>query len=170
MTQQHPIESTFAENLVDNLNAEISLGTVTNMQEAVRWLSYTYLFVRMKRNPFHYGMDWQILQNDPSLASRRAELLDIAARKLCKARMISYDERNGFLTPKDLGRIASNFYIRHSSIETFNELMRPRMSEADVLATLSKSTEFENIKLRDDEVVEMKRLSAEQCVCEVKVC
>lgn len=27
------------------------MGTVTNIQEAVAWLSYTYLFVRMLRNP-----------------------------------------------------------------------------------------------------------------------
>jgi len=41
--------------MVDALNAEISLGTVANAQDAVQWLGYTYLFVRMKKNPFHYG-------------------------------------------------------------------------------------------------------------------
>ena len=45
MTQQHPIESRFVENMVDNLNAEISLGTVSNVEEAVTWLSYTYLYI-----------------------------------------------------------------------------------------------------------------------------
>lgn len=52
ITQQHPIESKFQESLVDNLNAEIAIGTVTNIEEASRWLSYTYLHVRMKKNPF----------------------------------------------------------------------------------------------------------------------
>ena len=37
--------------LADNLNAEICLGTVTNVEEAVQWLSYTYLYVRMRKNP-----------------------------------------------------------------------------------------------------------------------
>lgn len=41
--------------MVDALNAEISLGTVTNTTEAVQWVGYTYLFVRMRRNPVVYG-------------------------------------------------------------------------------------------------------------------
>ena len=41
--------------MVDALNAEIALGTVANVHDAVQWLSYTYLFVRMKKSPFQYG-------------------------------------------------------------------------------------------------------------------
>ncbi|CAG8574007.1 14593_t:CDS:10, partial [Acaulospora morrowiae] len=41
MTQQHPIESKFVESIVDNLNAEISLGTVSTVAEGVTWLGYT---------------------------------------------------------------------------------------------------------------------------------
>lgn len=40
---------------MDALNAEISLGTVGSTRDAVQWLGYTYLFVRMKKNPFIYG-------------------------------------------------------------------------------------------------------------------
>jgi replicative superfamily II helicase len=42
--------------MVDSLNAEISLGTVANTRDGVRWLGYTYLFVRMRKNPFIYGL------------------------------------------------------------------------------------------------------------------
>lgn len=41
--------------MIDALNAEIALGTVANVDDAVRWLGYTYLFVRMRKNPFQYG-------------------------------------------------------------------------------------------------------------------
>ena len=41
--------------MIDALNAEISLGTVSNVNDAVQWLGYTYLFVRMRKNPFVYG-------------------------------------------------------------------------------------------------------------------
>ena len=30
--------------MVDSLNAEIALGTITNVPEAIEWLGYTYLF------------------------------------------------------------------------------------------------------------------------------
>jgi len=39
----------------DALNAEISLGTVSNINDAVQWLGYTYLFVRARKNPMAYG-------------------------------------------------------------------------------------------------------------------
>ncbi|RKO90899.1 P-loop containing nucleoside triphosphate hydrolase protein, partial [Blyttiomyces helicus] len=158
MTQQHPIESTFADNLTDNLNAEISLGTVTNLDEAVKWLSYTYLYVRMRKNPFQYGLTRQEIEDDPMLGKRRRDLIVAAAKKLHKAQMIVFNEETGFLTPKDLGRTSSNFYIRHASVEIFNEMMRPRMTEADVLSMLSMSTEFENVKVREEEMPELKRL------------
>jgi antiviral helicase SLH1 len=99
--------------LVDNLNAEISLGTVATMQEAVKWLSYTYLFVRMRKNPLIYGMQWNVTHDDPQLGQRRHEILQIAAKKLHKAQMIVYNERTDLLVSKDLGRIASNYYIRY---------------------------------------------------------
>ena len=42
--------------LVDALNAEVSLGTVANVNEGIQWIGYTYLFVRMKKNPIIYGV------------------------------------------------------------------------------------------------------------------
>lgn len=48
-------EDRFISGIDDALNAEIALGTVTNVDEGVRWLGYTYLYVRMRKNPFQYG-------------------------------------------------------------------------------------------------------------------
>lgn len=43
MNQQLPIESQFMSKLADNLNAEIVLGTIRSIEDAVKWLGYTYL-------------------------------------------------------------------------------------------------------------------------------
>lgn len=43
--------------MMDALNGEIALGTVASVPEGVRWLGYTYLFVRMRKNPMQYGKD-----------------------------------------------------------------------------------------------------------------
>lgn len=51
LTNQFPIESNFVNYLSDNLNAEVTLGTISNVEEAIMWLSYTYLYVRMRINP-----------------------------------------------------------------------------------------------------------------------
>ncbi len=48
------------------------------MQEAVKWLTYTYLYVRMKANPLAYGLTWRSLENDPSLEVHREDLVKIS--------------------------------------------------------------------------------------------
>ncbi|XP_011865347.1 PREDICTED: activating signal cointegrator 1 complex subunit 3 [Vollenhovia emeryi] len=158
LTNQIPIESSFITYLADNLNAEIALGTISNVAEAVEWLSYTYLFVRMKLNFQAYGMLYQDLVNDPNLERKRKELVDVAARALDKARMIRYDARTGDLNATDLGRIASHYYLKYDTVETFNELQKPVMTETEILAMISRAQEFEQLKVRDDEMNELDEL------------
>ena len=55
---------------------------MSNVKEACAWLSYTYLFVRMLRNPLAYGVPWEELAADPRLEGRRKQLITDAARKL----------------------------------------------------------------------------------------
>ena len=40
--------------------AEIVLGTVTNIREAVQWLGYTYMYTRMVKNPLVYGLTFAV--------------------------------------------------------------------------------------------------------------
>lgn len=54
-----------------SLSVAWSAGTVANVREASLWLSYTYLFVRMLRNPLAYGVGWEELTADPRLEGRR---------------------------------------------------------------------------------------------------
>ncbi|WPK24423.1 hypothetical protein PUMCH_001697 [Australozyma saopauloensis] len=167
ITQQHPIESKLLAKLIDNLNAEISLGTVTNIDEGVQWLGYTYMMVRMRQNPFAYGIEWKELQEDPSLHNRRRKLIVDSARRLHALQMIVFDEQSGALLAKDLGRIASDFYLLNNSVEIFNNMLNPAATEADLLAMISMSSEFDNIKFREEEGVELKKLEDEQLPCQV---
>jgi pre-mRNA-splicing helicase BRR2 len=56
LNQQLPIESQLLGTLPDLLNAELVLGTIQTRQDAVNWLGYTYLYVRMMRAPRLYGI------------------------------------------------------------------------------------------------------------------
>ena len=69
-------------SLADALNAEVVLGTVQSLKEAAQWLGYTYLFVRMMRNPLAYGVPWAELAADPRLEARRRSLVAEAAMDL----------------------------------------------------------------------------------------
>ncbi|XP_059556832.1 activating signal cointegrator 1 complex subunit 3 isoform X2 [Myotis daubentonii] len=163
LTQQNPIESQFLESLADNLNAEIALGTVTNVEEAVKWISYTYLYVRMRANPLVYGISHKAYQIDPTLAKHREQLVIEVGRKLDKARMIRFEERTGYFSSTDLGRTASHFYIKYNTIETFNELFDAHKTEGDILAIVSKAEEFDQIKVREEEIEELDALLNNFC-------
>ncbi|KAI0033767.1 Sec63-domain-containing protein [Vararia minispora EC-137] len=167
VTSQNPIESQFTKGMIDAMNAEIALGTVSNVQEGVTWLGYTYLFVRMSKNPTFYGMSREEVIGNPSLANKRALLVTEAARRLAEAQMINYDMSTESFTITDLGRLAAKYYIRHSSILIFNEAFQPKMTEADALAMLSRSTEFDQIQVRESEAKELEKLM-EIAPCTVK--
>lgn len=55
-----------------------------------------------------------------------------AARELEKSKMARFDEKSGNLYVTELGRVASHFYIKHSSIVMYNDLLKRHMSEAEV--------------------------------------
>lgn len=158
VTQQQPIESKFSKKLVDNLNAEVALGTVTSISEAVQWLGYSYLFVRMQRNHLAYGIDWAEIRDDPHLVQRRRKLMVDAARVLQKSQMIIFNEVTEELRAKDVGRIASQYYVLQSSIEIFNTMMTPLTDDKQALNMIARSGEFDQIQSRDSESQELERL------------
>ena len=49
MNQQLPIESQLISKVADLLNAELVLGSIQTAKDAVEWLGYTYLYIRMMR-------------------------------------------------------------------------------------------------------------------------
>ncbi|EAQ88122.1 hypothetical protein CHGG_04741 [Chaetomium globosum CBS 148.51] len=155
VTDQLPIESRFSAKLVDNLNAEIALGTVNSVNDAVKWIGYSYLYVRMKRNPMAYGIEWDEFQDDRSLIMRRRKLVIQAARTLQQSQMIIFNEPTEELRSKDIGRIASQYYIQHTSIQIFNSLMKPTSEERDILMMIAMSGEFDNIQSRNNEADEL---------------
>ncbi|KAF6165076.1 hypothetical protein GIB67_000660 [Kingdonia uniflora] len=168
LTSQLPIESQFITSLKDNLNAEVALGTVTNVKEACAWLGYTYLFIRMKSNPLVYGIGWDEVIADPFLISKQRSLVIDAARSLDKAKMMRFDEKSGNFYCTELGRIASHFYIQYSSVETYNEKLKRHMSDSEVIDMVAHSSEFENIAIREEDQEELETLARTSCPVEIK--
>ena len=58
------------KNLCDHMNAEIIAGTVTNIREAIIWIQYTYMYIRMRKNPLVYGVTSEERMRDPSLFTK----------------------------------------------------------------------------------------------------
>lgn len=158
LNEQLPIESQLISRLPDHLNGEIVLGTVQNAQEAVNWLGYTYLFVRMLRNPTLYGLTAAEVREDPTLESRRNDLIHTAASVLDKHNLVKYDKKTGNFQVTDLGRVSSHFYISYSSMAVYNEHLKPNMSDIDIFRLFSLSNEFKFMTVREEEKLELQRL------------
>jgi len=50
------VESKLLKNLVETLNTEISQKVINNVEEAIDWLKGTFFFLRVRKNPGHYGL------------------------------------------------------------------------------------------------------------------
>lgn len=124
---------------------------------------YTHLetepiFVLYKHN-YCYG-----LLSLQTLERRRADLVHTAACILDKANLIKYDRKSGnfqvnerllkhsFSYPfcllllsnqvTDLGRIASYYYCTHETMSNYNSLLKPTLTEIELLRVFSRSGEF----------------------------
>ena len=112
-----PIESQYLSALSNHLNAEVVLGNITSIDEAVSWLRYTYLWTRAMRspNPLEYGITIAERRSDPDLLAWRTKIIKHAAKKLFESRMIVYVEATGQIRSTSLGRVASHFYVDHGT-------------------------------------------------------
>lgn len=158
LNQQLPIESQLVSKLPDLLNAEIVLGTVQNVKDAVSWLGYTYLYIRMLRQPTLYGITFEKHEKDKLLEAHRADLIHTAAIQLDKSGLIKYDRKSGHFQVTELGRIASYFYCSHGTMQTFNQLLKPTLTEIELFRVFSLSEEFKNINVREEEKMELQKL------------
>lgn len=76
-------------------------------------------------------VNWRFEQSLLPMLCRKTLVSD-AARELEKSKMARFDEKSGNLYVTELGRVASHFYIKHSSIVIYNDLLKRHMSEAEV--------------------------------------
>ncbi|KAH9253298.1 hypothetical protein BASA81_008649 [Batrachochytrium salamandrivorans] len=177
LTHTLPLESKLVQGLPDALNAEIVGGTVSTVDEALAWLSYTFLFVRMLKSPTQYGVPYDARKTDPNLDQARGRLVSQAVRLLSEAKMVRLgvtSASNGLgnailpghtpLGVTDLGRVACNYYITYGTVETlFNEKIHRDMSMTELLDAICGSKEFEQLKVREEEMQELRKLSSHAC-------
>ena len=163
LNQQLPIESQLGgPRLVDVLNAEIQLGTVTTIREATKWLSYTYLYIRTLRAPKTYkvglGQESFNPDEDPTLLKHRESMIHTACLRLARCGLIRYDARTRTMSPTPQGRIASHYYLSCDSMRVIGTALRPTLTDIGILRLFSSSHEFINVRTRSSEKLELRNL------------
>ncbi|KAF4615166.1 hypothetical protein D9613_003174 [Agrocybe pediades] len=145
------LESSLHTNLVEHLNSEIGLGTITDIMSAKTWLRSTFLYQRMLKNPNYYAL---IPGNDTR--ERQMDLDEVvmdSIQKLKKNQLIEYAEVGegaGSLCSTQYGEIMSKYYIRRATMELILEMPeKPTLRE--ILQTICGAEEFQDVKLRASE-------------------
>ena len=156
LNQQLPIESQMISALPDAINAEVVLGTISNLKDAVNWLAYSYLYIRMMKAGQVYSIDPSV--DDPYLLQRRTHLAHSAANLLDKYGLIKYDRKTGIFQATQMGKVASHFYIKYQSMEVYNKYLSPTISMIDLFRLFSLSNEFKQIPIREEEKKEIEKL------------
>ena len=104
-----PVESQLAESLHDPMNAEIVAGTITSKQEAVDWLTWTYMYRRLGPNPNYYNLSGKSPQHINDFLS---QLIEDTIEDLQASKCVHVDEETELdLEPANLGRIAAFYGI-----------------------------------------------------------
>lgn len=156
-----PLESQFLTRLCDWLNAEVVLESVKNIRDAVLAIKKTFLAIRMRKNPQHYGLLVDSLH--PKFAEIvNAKLVDwvhAAFLRLEKHRLVQYNHASGKVQPTEVGRLASFFYLSDDTVALFNDQLKPGATIIDLLRIFSLAKEFAQIPVREEEKLELKQLA-----------
>ncbi|KAJ1551678.1 DEIH-box ATPase, partial [Nowakowskiella sp. JEL0078] len=158
LNQQLPIESQLISKLADILNSEIVLGNIRNRDDAADWLRYTYLYIRMRRNPPLYGVTVEEVEADETLLQKRIDLVHSAAILLEKSGLLKYERKTGRFQSLELGRISSHYYISHQSMQTYRNHLKPSNTLMDLFRIFALSEEFKFIPVREEEKMELSKL------------
>lgn len=137
------MESHLDHCLHDHFNAEIVTKTVENKQDAVDYLTWTFLYRRMTQNPNYYNLQGesqmvngfklclmrvrsqkQLLcflfpgMSHRHLSDHLSELVETTLHDLEQSKCISIEDEMD-VAPLNLGMIAAYYYINYTTIGWF---------------------------------------------------
>lgn len=149
-----PIESHLDHALHDHFNAEIVTRTIENKQEAVDYVTWTFLYRRMTQNPNYYGLQGVSHRH---LSDHLSDLVENTLHDLEESRCITIEDDMD-TAPLNLGIIASYYYINYTTIELFNKSLNSKTKIRGLLEIISSAAEYENVPIRHGEEDTLRRL------------
>jgi activating signal cointegrator complex subunit 3 len=154
-----PVESSLAGQITDHINAEIASGTLQKFQHCIDYLTWTYFFRRLTKNPAFYGLK---NDNNGQRASSGGNIADAINQylkhlvtatldKLIRAGCIEYQKDDQSLSPTTLGYLASFYYLSHETIKYLGERLGEKTPIDELIMILSNAKEFSGLPVRHNE-------------------
>ncbi|XVF00217.1 hypothetical protein REPUB_Repub03eG0266200 [Reevesia pubescens] len=149
-----PVESHLHHFLHDSFNAEI-VGKVTeNKQDAVDYLTWTFMYRRFTQNPNYYNFQGVSHRH---LSEHLSELLENTLNDLEASKCITIEDDMD-LSALNLGRIAAYYYISYTTIERFSSSLTSKIKMKGLLDILAAASEYAHLPIRPGEEEVLRRL------------
>ncbi len=139
-----PVESHLDHFMHDHFNAEIVTKTIENKQDAVDYLTWTFLYRRLTHNPNFYGLQGVSYRH---LSDHLSELVENTLGELEHSRCISV-ENDMDTSPLNLGMISAYYYINYTTIELFSMSLNSKTKLRGLIEIIAAASEFEDIPVR----------------------
>ncbi|XP_007885537.1 probable ATP-dependent DNA helicase HFM1 [Callorhinchus milii] len=141
------IESSLHKHLVEHLNAEIVLHTITDVSVALEWIRSTFLYIRALKNPNHYDFATGI--NRAGIEAKLQELCLKNLHALSSIGLIKMDEEINF-KPTEIGKLMARYCIAFDTMKLF-QMFTGNETLAEMVTLISKCKEFTDVQLRVNE-------------------
>ncbi|XP_022610745.1 probable ATP-dependent DNA helicase HFM1 [Seriola dumerili] len=141
------IESSLHSHLVEHLNAEIVLQTISHVNMALDWIRSTFLYIRALKNPTHYGFSADL--DRYGIEAKLQELCLKNLNSLSSIGLINMDEDIN-IKPTEAGRLMARYFVAFDTMKRFCEVAGTE-TLSDLIELVSKSREFSDIQLRMNE-------------------
>jgi ATP-dependent DNA helicase HFM1/MER3 len=131
VTGQDVIESKLHLNLVDHMNAEIGLGTISDLVSARKWLRGTFLYVRLQQNPNYYRLD-----GARSGQSIEEQIDDICFRDITLLRDTNLVYGQEYFRCTEFGQAMARYYVNFDTMKFFMGL-EPKSTPSEMVSLVT---------------------------------
>lgn len=159
-----PVESSLHTVLDNHLCAEVSAETIVTKQDALDYLTWTFFFRRLHKNPSYYGLELSAEEHSTIAAQQLAneymiEMVNKSLGELAESKCVEVFP-NGDVDPTALGKIMSYYYLSHKTIRHLVKHAKAQASFLDVLSWMSRAIEYDELPVRHNEDLINDTLSA----------
>ncbi|XP_038158410.1 probable ATP-dependent DNA helicase HFM1 [Cyprinodon tularosa] len=141
------IESSLHRHLMEHLNAEIVLQTISDVNMALDWIRSTFLYIRALKNPSYYGFSTNIDQY--GIEAKLQELCLKNLNSLSSIDLISMDEDIN-IKATEAGRLMARYCVAFETMQLFSRVTGTE-TLPELVDLVSKSKEFRDVQLRVNE-------------------
>ncbi|KAK5008699.1 putative steryl acetyl hydrolase mug81, partial [Cryomyces antarcticus] len=150
-----PVESSLHNVLDNHLGAEVSAETIATKQDALDYLTWTFFFRRLHKNPSYYGLEISAEEHNTMAAQALAndymiEMVDKSLAELAESGCITI-HTNGDVDSTPMGKIMSYYYLSHKTIRHLIKHAKRNASFEDVLSMMCCATEYDELPVRHNE-------------------